>query len=430
MTKIVSEIDKDLYTILIVDDVKVNLILLSELLYEYDITTASNGKDALDLAKNKSPDLILLDIVMPDMDGYEVCEELKKNEDTKKIPVVFVTSNADEESIEKAYSVGGIDYVTKPFKTKELLARVKTQIGYADVQKELEEKIKLIDKNVSYSSTDTDGNIIEVSEAFCKISGYTKEELIGKKHSILRHKDMDKNVYEDLWTTITKGKSWLGEVKNNKKDASFFWTDVLITPIFNKIGKIVKYTAIRQDISDHKRVEQLALMDQLTGLYNRRHFNNALPIEINRSRRNGLSLSFIMLDIDYFKQYNDFYGHQRGDDVLSYIGEVLKKELGRSEDLAFRLGGEEFGIIFTSNNAIYSKSKAEDVRKSIMKLNIEHNMSKVSNILTASLGLVTIDFSNEKNKDIWDKEIYKLADDELYKAKAEGRNRVNPLVVY
>ena len=425
----VDFVDRRIPTVLIVDDMKVNLILISELLEDYNVITASSGEEAIKIAKEKMPDLILLDIVMPGMDGYEVCLQLKSDEDTKDIPVIFATSKTDEESIEKAYSVGGIDYVTKPFKPKELLARVKIHVEYAFVKKDLDEKIKLIDKNVSYSSTDTDGIIIEVSDAFCKISGYTKEELIGQNHSIVRHPDMDKKIFTDLWRTIKKGDSWRGEIKNRKKNGLCFWADVVITPIMDNNNKAIKYTAIRHDISDQKKVEVLSITDQLTNLYNRRHFNDALPIEIRRAIRHGSQLSFLMFDIDYFKQYNDTYGHQAGDNVLSRLGELLQQKLSRAGDLIFRLGGEEFGMIFTSNSAQSSIDLAESIREAVMKLKIEHEKSKIFEYMTISAGLVCIDFSKDENREIDEGKLYKLADEELYKSKFEGRNRVNMLVL-
>ena len=129
-------------TILIVDDTETNIDILLELLNKYDIAVATDGLSALDIASKDSPDLILLDIMMPEMDGYEVCRKLKKNDDTKNIPIIFITAKTDEDSIEEAYAVGGIDYVTKPFKPRELLARVKTQL-----------KMKALVDNLEYISS-------------------------------------------------------------------------------------------------------------------------------------------------------------------------------------------------------------------------------------------------------------------------------------
>jgi len=416
----------DVYTILAVDDTKVNLLLLSALLEDYNVITVENGFDAIDIAQNEHIDLILLDIMMPEMDGYEVCEKMKASEKSRNIPIIFITAKTDEDSIDRAYKVGGIDYVTKPFKSKELLARVKTQISVYTLQKELEEKMALVDKYVSYSTTDTNGVIIEVSDAFCKISGYLREELIGKKHNILRHSDMNSALYSDLWTTIKNGKQWKGEVKNRRKDGGYYWANVLITPRYNAVGKLFGYTAIRHDITNEKIVEKLSITDQLTNLHNRRYFNDNFPIEIKRSIRQGSFLAFIMLDVDFFKQYNDTYGHQSGDKVLSTIGKTLTKEISRAEDLTFRLGGEEFGIICNVNSYNDAKSISGSICQSIRDLNIEHQATKVLGYkLTVSLGVVCVDFSQEQNMHLTSDILYKIADDELYKSKLSGRDRLS-----
>lgn len=411
-------------TILIVDDSKTNLYLLSELLSDYNIITAESGSLALKIAKKEHLSLILLDIVMPEMNGYEVCERLKSIEQTRDVPVIFISSQTDEESIDKAYRVGGVDYINKPFASKELLARVKTQLSYSEIQKNLKEKISLIDKYVSYSSTDLAGNIVEVSEAFCKLSGYKKEELLGKNHNILRHPDMDSKAYDELWNAIKNGSVWEGEIKNKSKSGKPFWSEIIISPRFDEKGKVIGYTGIRHDISNEKRIQKLSITDQLTNLYNRRYFNDIFSVEIKRSKRNNLHFSFAMLDIDFFKQYNDTYGHQSGDEVLEKIGALLNKELYRAEDMAFRLGGEEFGIVFVANSIENSKKIIERIRKAVVELKIEHKNSKISKFLTSSFGLVCIDFSKKDNEKLNETSIYKLADDELYKAKKDGRNRL------
>lgn len=119
---------EDKQTILIVDDTETNIDILVDLLSAYDVAVATDGQSALEIASEDSPDLILLDIMMPKMDGYEVCQKLKSKDTTKNIPIIFITAKTDEDSIEKAYEVGGIDYVAKPFKPRELLARVKTHL--------------------------------------------------------------------------------------------------------------------------------------------------------------------------------------------------------------------------------------------------------------------------------------------------------------
>ncbi|MEA3513116.1 MAG: response regulator [Campylobacterota bacterium] len=122
-------------TILVVDDTKVNIQILMELLGDdYDILACRDGETAIEMAQEDKPDLILLDIMMPKMDGFEVCEKLKEKPDTKEIPIIFLTAMSDEDSIEKAYDIGGSNYVTKPFKPKELLARVKRELELQELQ--------------------------------------------------------------------------------------------------------------------------------------------------------------------------------------------------------------------------------------------------------------------------------------------------------
>ncbi len=409
-------------TVLIVDDVEANISILKNILHDYDLLLARDGLSALEIAASEYVELILLDIVMPKMDGYEVCIRLKENIKTSNIPVIFITSMTDAQEIDKAYDVGGIDYITKPFKPKELLARVKTNLSLYSVQRELEEKIKLIDKYVSYSSTDVDGVITEVSEAFCELLGFTKEELIGNKHNILRHPDVDSSVFASLWETIRSGHSWSGEIKNKKKNGEGIWENIIITPRYNEVGKLIGYTSIHNDITNEKRVEKLSKTDQLTDLHNRRYFNEIFPIEIKRAIRQGYALSFIMLDVDFFKQYNDTYGHQSGDEVLQKVAQTLKAQLKRSEDLVFRLGGEEFGVIYTANNCESIHLRAQEMCEAVHSLHIEHSKSSISPYLSISVGLACVDYREEKNYEIDSKKLYKLADDALYKAKESGRN--------
>lgn len=419
-----KNIDNSKITILIVDASNANRYHLSRLLDRYNIIEAASGTSAIEIVKKEHIDLVLLDIFMPEADGYEVFKQLKNNEKSKDIPVVIVTTTADEESIDLAYKAGVIDYVIKPFKPKELLARISTQLSISFMQKDLEKRIELVNKHVSFSTTDLNGVITEVSEAFCRLSGYTKKELIGKKHNIMRHEDTSDDVYNNLWDTILKGKSWEGEVKNKRKNGGYFWTNVVISPIYDATDTIYGYTAIRQDITNEKIVQGMAITDQLTDIYNRRYFNEVFPREIKRSIRTGYSLSFMMLDIDYFKQYNDTYGHQAGDEVLKKVAKTLKSQLLRIEDLVFRIGGEEFGVIYTTNVFADSSKIANNLCKAIVDLKIEHKTSKVVPVLSVSIGLVCIKFSLPANITLDMNDIYKLADEELYRAKDSGRNKV------
>jgi len=258
-----------------------------------------------------------------------------------------------------------------------------------------------------------------VSNAFCQISGYSKKELLGQNHNIVRHPDFPDSFYKNLWETIEEDKTWSGEIKNLKKDGSFYWVKAVISPVFEDNIKI-GYTAIRQDITDKKIIEEISITDGLTNTYNRRHFNETFPRIINDTKCNGF-VSFLLMDIDHFKQYNDNYGHQAGDDVLISFAKCINNTLKRKEDLVFRLGGEEFGIVFKTDTKEKAIHFSNQVRIDIENLKISHEYSSASKYITASMGLVTFKTRNENNIDI----IYKQADDLLYKSKEDGRNKVS-----
>lgn len=284
----------------------------------------------------------------------------------------------------------------------------------------MNEYLKLIDKNIIISSTDLNGVITYVSDAFCKVSGYSKEEIIGHTHSIMKHPDMPKSSFRDLWDTIVQDKVWTGEIKNKDKNGRGYWMEASIFPTFDEKRKKIGYTAIRQNITDKKIIEQISITDGLTGIYNRRYFNELFPKVINGAKREDKLVGFIILDIDYFKPYNDIYGHQMGDDVLIKVAKTISGTINRADDYCFRLGGEEFGVIFHVDTQEKAIEFANKFRKNIENLQISHNGNSASDYVTASVGLIF----KKANKINNIHELYKQADDLLYKAKNSGRNRV------
>jgi PAS domain S-box-containing protein len=255
--------------LLLVDDMQVNLVMLSAILKdEYHIKTARSATQAMEIISLGGIDMILLDVVMSNMNGYTLCTLLKNDEKTQDIPIIFVIGNSSREDEERVFLVGAVDYIKIPFESTIVKSRVKTHLNFRLRQIELDtmnriiqeqnEKLKLyqksIDENIITSSTDIKGNITYVSEAFCERNGYIKEELLGKNHNVLRHPDMPKEIFANLWNTISQNKSWSGEIKNLKKDGGFYWVNVLISPLFEK-GKKIGYTAIRHDITLAKEYE-------------------------------------------------------------------------------------------------------------------------------------------------------------------------------
>ncbi|MDQ1243809.1 MAG: hypothetical protein QG565_149 [Campylobacterota bacterium] len=288
---------------------------------------------------------------------------------------------------------------------------------YLDTNKKY---IELIDKYVITSKTNTKGIITDVSDAFTKISGYSKKEIIGKTHSIVSHPDTPKELYKNLWETILNGKIFKGEIKNLNKSGKEYWVDITVTPQTDKYNNILGFSAILHDITDKKKIEEYSITDALTALYNRRFFDLNFAKEHKISKRENKNLVLLIIDIDYFKQYNDRYGHQRGDEVLRAISMEMKSFFKRANDYVYRLGGEEFAISFYSNSNKLAFERAEALRKNIEQLKIEHGASSVSKFVSVSIGLSFI--PKECNMEI--DEIYKITDQALYRAKEGGRNRV------
>jgi diguanylate cyclase (GGDEF)-like protein/PAS domain S-box-containing protein len=302
-------------------------------------------------------------------------------------------------------------------RTQELLD---TKMVLEEQNISMQTYLDIIDKHVISSSTNLAGTIIDVSSAFCKITGYTREELLGTKHNIIRHPSMQSELYKDMWEKITNNETWVGEIKNQKKDGTSYWVLSTISPRYDKQGNKIGYTSIRQDITNQKIVEELSITDGLTNIYNRRHFNDLSVKLLHSAQRDNDLFCFLLLDIDYFKLYNDNYGHQMGDDVLIKFAKALQNSLKRASDYPFRLGGEEFGIIFSAQTPAKALEFAQIVQESIAAMQIPHAFSSVAKHITASLGL----FCKHADQIASIDALYKETDDLLYKAKESGRNQI------
>ncbi len=297
--------------ILVVDDTRDNLRLLSNILTEqgYRVRPVSLGARAVAGVRAKPPDLILLDIMMSDMDGYAVCEALKADERTRDIPVIFISALNETFDKVKAFSTGGVDFITKPFQPEEVLARVKTHLTIRHLQQELEAR--------------------------------------------------------------------------------------------------------------NRELARLVNIDGLTQIANRRYFDTYLQHEWRRLAREQQYVSLIFIDIDYFKLYNDHYGHQAGDECLKRVAHVFEHVAKRPADLATRYGGEEFIIIMSNTDQHGAQHVAQDIQETLRQLHIPHARSTVSSFVTCSMGIAcTI-----PNQACSTETFVGIADEALYLAKAQGRNQ-------
>jgi len=412
-------------------DMKTQYELKKKAELETILATTLDGISILDLSGNFS----YANNAFSDMFGYSLKELKQKN-------VIDLTIQEDKEPfqniIKKVVSEKFIEHfqikcISKDQKRVIIslsLALMPDQnrilLSTKDVTKEIYshrkilEYVEIIDENVITSSTDLMGNITYASEAFCKISGYTKNELIGQKHSIVRSPDVKEELYEELWESVIKNNVWSGEIKNKNKNGDEYWVFVKIYPVFDDEGIKTGYTSIRHDITNLKKVEELSIIDGLTQAYNRYYFNQIFNTFIQSAKRNDELIAFAIFDIDFFKQFNDTYGHQKGDYAIQAVVKSMKESLHRSDDYLFRLGGEEFGILFKPKSNESAVKLANKLVEEIEKLQIEHKENKTSDYVTISAGLMCKRATEVQNEDI----LYKETDELLYKAKHNGRNRV------
>jgi len=277
--------------------------------------------------------------------------------------------------------------------------------------------------SVSIVMTDEDGNIQYGNPAFEKATGYSLEEALGKNPRILKSGLTPDEVFEDMWKTITEGKSWEGDLINKRKDGSIYFEEARITPIVNKQGKIVNYLGIKQDISQRKyleeRLKQTSIRDSLTNIYNRRYVFERLYQILELYRREGNIFSIAIIDMDFFKKINDTYGHQAGDLVLKEFSEILTLST-RAYDILGRYGGEEFIIVFQGSSKQASKAIVERILEKIREFNFRYKDKEIK--ITFSCGICEV---TEVHKDSLTVEnIVNVADKRLYKAKNSGRNQI------
>ena len=290
-------------TILVVDDMTTTLLLLHDLLKDtYEVKIAKSGTKALEILESPNDiDLILLDIEMPDINGYDVCKRIKNNETIKNIPIIFITGRTSQEDEEYGLNLGAIDYITKPFNKAIVKLRIKN--------------------------------------------------------------------YLDL------------KIKNDM-------------------------------------LEKLSMYDGLTNIRNRRFFDETFEKTFSEIKRDKKSLAVLMIDIDFFKPYNDNYGHGQGDETLRKVAKALEKTIKRASDFVARYGGEEFVILLKDINKDGVEAVANNLLNAIRELKITHEFSKIENYVTVSIG---VSYYNSSS-DITKLELLLKADEALYNVKNSGRN--------
>ncbi|MDD2698523.1 MAG: diguanylate cyclase [Arcobacteraceae bacterium] len=378
-----------------------------------------SANEAMNILLNEpSIKIIYIDYQLKDKDGIELCTDIKTTFLKREFLIFGGTEEIDETTflhnkIKGEFLKSGIDdFLSKPIDKERFNTHILSMMKMVKHKHRLDTYVSTVDKYVLVSITTLGGVIVYASDAFCEICGYSKDELIGHSHSIIRHPDMPSSIYRDMWSTIKSGHVWKGEIKNKKKNGDFYWVNSTIEPIYDEFGTVMGYQSVRFDITDKKYIEEISVTDKLTGLYNRRKFDEIFTYELNQLSRYPKDLSILMLDIDHFKIVNDTFGHQVGDDVLFKVSSLLQNCL-RKTDTLFRWGGEEFIILCPYTNLEHAEQLAQKIRKQIEEFSFDIVGHK-----TISIGLSSIQFGDTVE------EIITKTDKALYKAKENGRNRV------
>jgi two-component system cell cycle response regulator len=446
--------------ILVVDDQPDNIRLLSTLLLEqgYKVRKATHGEMALTAIDSCPPDLVLLDINMPVMNGYDVCAAVKANPKTSHIPIIFLS--ALDESLDKvrAFQVGGADYVSKPFQVEEVLARLENHLTIQRQRQQLSEQNQRLQQEVEtrqqteeilYQSRallasvlnssldgvgaaqavrDRTGRVADfrclvVNPVAARLVGRRREELTGKLLLRSLIEQIDPTLFAELVEVVETGQLLERELYHCYEGHET-WFQIVSVKLGD--GMAVTFRDItRQKQSElalqlaNQELQRLAHLDGLTQLANRRRFDEYLEQEWRRLRRDRQYLSLIVCDVDYFKAYNDRYGHQAGDDCLKRVAEALVNMVQRPADLVARYGGEELAVILPNTNETGASHVASQIASAIASLHIPHAASTISAHLTVSMGVASVIPDESRSP----ADLFAAADQALYAAKQQGRNR-------
>lgn len=277
-----------------------------------------------------------------------------------------------------------------------------------------------LDSAAIVAMTDVKGAITLVNNKFCEISGYSREELVGANHRLLHSGVHDVEFFREMYRNIANGKVWHGEICNRRKDGAHYWVDTTIVPHIGAGGKVDSYTAIRFDITARhqaqKELRRIVNIDPMTGVPNRRHFQEHLEAALREARGSARDVHLALLDLDTFKEINDWFGHDVGDRLLRIIGDRLSA-LGQDDYFVARLGGDEFGIVLTGQREAEARTIVGKVLAAIRRPIV---LGDVMRRCTASIGVAMFPRDGQSAEDI-----FKNADLALYRAKELGRDRAS-----
>jgi len=448
--------------VLVVDDIPVNVKLLeARLSAEYfDVTTAQNGAEALAICERAACDIVLLDVMMPDMDGFEVCRRLKSNPATHHIPVVMVTALDQPSDRVAGLQAGADDFLTKPVSDIALIARVRSLTRLKMMTDELRMRA-MTSREIGIESAEREsiseqghgGRILIVDD---RRSSYERlATMLGSEHVVDIESDPSAALfrfaegdYELMIVSLSlenfDGLRLCSQLRSLDRTRNLpilalcepddttrlmrgleiGINDYLLRPIDrNELHARVRTQIRRKRYTERLRDNvqmsiEAAITDALTGLHNRRYMESHLSKLVEQATLRGKDLAVLVLDIDYFKSINDTYGHDCGDDVLREFAIRIRKSI-RGIDLACRLGGEEFVVVMPETDRSVAATVAERLRRRIAveSFPIEQGTKRID--VTISIGIAALESSRDNAA-----QMLKRADQALYRAKRDGRNRV------
>ena len=429
--------------VLVVDDVEANVKLLeAKLSSEYfDVLTASNGHAALQIVDTELPDVILLDVMMPRMDGFEVCRQLKTSRRTADIPVVMVTALSDVASRLRGLEAGADDFLTKPVNDIALFARVRSLVRLKRMMEEL--RVAETDGSARILIVDDDDfAVARMSETLSPIAAVCHASSCAEAWVRLAG-DIDL-VIASLSIQGSDALRFVSQCRANEasrqlpillisedrdlprlaKGLDLGANDYVTRPVDrNELQARTVTQILRKRLQDrlqasYQRCIELALTDPLTGLYDRAYLDRHLDELIKRVHQDGITAAVFMFDIDHFKRVNDTHGHDAGDDVLRELAARTLNSV-RSVDLVARQGGEEFVVVMPETDLAIAAAVAERLRAAVARepFTVKAGGQKLS--VTISIGVTAAVASGDDRE-----KILKRADIALYTAKNQGRNRV------
>ena len=446
--------------VLIVEDTPASLKLLSDLLTEagYYVRQAPNGELALWTAQSRPPELILLDVRMPGIDGFEVCRRLKASPELSQVPVIFLSAQHDTDDKVRGFALGAVDFIAKPFQAEEILARTDAHVRLGRAQQALAAERALLEERVVERTTelaalaaslekeveqrraneefmrlssqvfeatqdaivvtDRDARIVATNPAFTQISGYSAEEVVGQSVALLHAGEPDAKSFESMVQSITKTGHWSGEILARRKNGDTYPGLLSASVVRDEQGHVINHVAVFMDLTERKAeqhlIDFLSNHDALTGLPNRLLARQRFEQTLAAAKREHRCVAVMCLDLDRFKSINDSYGHDVGDKALQVVSKFLNETV-REGDTVTRQGGDEFQII-VSDDAQLGATMAL-AQKILAGLRKELVIDGQQITVTSSIGIAV----SLTDGDSFD-ELVRNGDTALFRAKEIGRD--------